>query len=70
MDNPKTLLERIEEAARRPVPYEGLATDPTDAGYPMIAEESAPPTTEGNPLHKEAFNSLVDAAAKKRPQGD
>jgi len=42
------------------------------SGYRPTSAASAkpePPTTEENPRHKEAFNSLVDAAAKKRPQG-
>ena len=39
------------------------------AGIPSV-EVSAPPTKAGNPRHKEDFNSLLGAAAQKRPQGD
>lgn len=35
---------------------------------PSGLAKSAPSTTADNPSHKEAFSSLVDAAAKKRPQ--
>lgn len=46
-----------------------LAVIEQRTGYrPTSAAKSEPRTTEGNPSHKEAFNSLVDAAAKKRPQ--
>jgi hypothetical protein len=68
MSKTKSLLARVEEEARRPVPYEGLTTDPADAGYPSESDEPARSSTEANPSHKEAFTSLVDAAAKKRPQ--
>lgn len=31
---------------------------------------AVPPATDANPNHREDFNSLVDAAARKRPQAD
>lgn len=47
--------------------------DPMSVAQPESAradEGSEPSTKTDNPSHKEAFSSLVDAAAKKRPQAD
>jgi hypothetical protein len=34
------------------------------------AVEPAPPATEGDEQHKERFTALLNAAARKKPQGD
>ena len=38
----KSLLERFEEAAKRPVPYEGLVQDAVAAGYPPVPAKPIP----------------------------
>jgi hypothetical protein len=38
-------------------------------GFPPVAE-SAPPTKADSPSHKKAFNRLLGAAVKKKPQAD
>ncbi len=46
----------------------------TDSALPVIdprgSAVSAPPATDANPTHREDFNSLVGAAARKRPPDD
>jgi hypothetical protein len=36
----------------------------------VSSESSSPPASDENPTHREDFTSLVNAAARKRPQGD
>ncbi len=37
----KSLLQKFEEAAAKPVPYEGLASTPVAAGIPMARPPSS-----------------------------
>lgn len=63
----KSLLEKMEEAIRRPVPYEGLERASETAVSPAhAAPETAAPGPEENPQHREDFTRLVGAAARKR----
>ncbi|MBI4183525.1 MAG: trypsin-like peptidase domain-containing protein [Proteobacteria bacterium] len=43
-----------------------------ESGKPsgLVSLDSKSPTTDENPGHREDFNRLLDAAARKRPQGD
>ena len=62
----EVLVSKEAEAERKPLREQQLLDR---AAQPNAAPaRSGPPTTADNPRHKEAFNSLVDAAAKKRPQ--
>ena len=54
---PKTLLEMVEDAANKPLPYEGLGSISPNARL-------APPTKGDNPQHREDFNWLLNAASR------
>jgi hypothetical protein len=60
LDHPDLLEDRKRRAKE---------ADSDQAGTPDFAELE-PPTKADNPQHKEDFNSLLGAAARKRPQGD
>jgi hypothetical protein len=59
----KSLTERIEEASKRPLPYEGLTSSTGDSLWPSEGDhhDSAFP-----PSDRERFNSLLNAAVQKR----
>ncbi len=64
----KTLVEMVEEASRRPVPYNGLA-----ALYENSNESDGLPqssTTAENPRHAEDFNRLLTSVATGKPRDD
>ena len=52
----KSLLEKMEEAIRRPVPYEGLRVEPREANVSHGERRRAPisaPSPEENPNYLE-----------------
>jgi hypothetical protein len=65
----KSLLEKMEEAILRPVPYEGLlAVIHREHGMPSSKSETR--TTGEKPRDREDFNSLVSVAARKLQPSD
>ena len=59
----KSLLERMDDVMRRPVPYEGLmAIHHHDRDHPVWSER----VIEDETLHRERLVSLVNEAALKR----
>jgi hypothetical protein len=66
-DNPELKKQRRDFAEKS---RSAMAAS-TDAVFPMVRSvDSARPATDGNPTHREDFNSLVGAAARKREQED
>ena len=62
----KSFLEEMEEAICRPGPYEGLRIlDHREENYRPA--NAIPSATADNPLHREAFASLLSAADRKTP---
>jgi hypothetical protein len=62
----KSFLEQMDEAVRRPVPYEGLTiVDHREENYRQAKAISS--TAVDDPLRREAFESLFDFAEKKNP---
>jgi hypothetical protein len=49
----KSLLEKMEDAIQRPVPYEGLR-EPSEASHAKPRREQLPETNppDGNPAHR------------------
>jgi hypothetical protein len=60
----KTLLEKVEEANRQPVPDRRLIS--SVAVEQINAQERS---TSESPTHREDFKSLLSAAARRQPQG-
>lgn len=62
MNNPpqKSLLQKMEEAARKPVPYEGLVINPADAGFLPAKEADTIPTPEKVQQPVNEFNSRAN----------
>ncbi len=60
----KTLLEKVEEANRQPVPDRRLTSS-------VAVEQRNVQTssTSESPTHREDFKSLLGAAARRQPQG-
>jgi hypothetical protein len=66
----KTLTEKIEEAAKRPLPYEGLISSSEDAFWPDEGDEDSSPASAANPKHREDLTSLLIAAVQKHGSED
>ena len=64
----KSLLEMVEEASRRPVPYKGLPA--IEERREISGESQELPTTDENPRHQEDFSRLLGAAARGRKPDD
>ena len=58
---PKSLLEKMEEASRQPMPYEGLAS------LYKTRDDDAKGHRPSNLSYLEFFDSLVSTEATKRP---
>ena len=61
----KTLLEKFEEAIKKPLPYEGLSTPESNDGC-VSESEFRVEGLKTEPFHKERFNALLFAAGKAR----
>jgi hypothetical protein len=62
----KSFLEQMDEAVRRPVPYEGLTiVDHREKNYRPT--KAMLPTAADDPQRREALESLLHSAEKKKP---
>jgi hypothetical protein len=63
----KSLSERIEEASKRPLAYEGLTSSSDDAVWPSGDDSQ---DDDEQPTDGERFNSLLAAVAQRCKQED
>jgi hypothetical protein len=60
----KSFLEQMDEAIRRPVPYEGLTiVDHREENYRPVKAVTS--TASGDPLHRKVFEFLLNSARRK-----
>jgi hypothetical protein len=66
----KSLAEMFEEAARQPVPYEGLSSDPVATGFAVEPSTETKAAGDENPAHQGFHDSFLGVAAKAKSKGD
>jgi len=61
----KSIKEMVKEIAREKLPYEGLSALSEFRSDKPFSSKPLRPTTDENPRHREDFNRLLGATARK-----